>query len=88
MPYIFIEELEEGYEAADVVEREEYESIVSQLEEARNQRDEAIERAQSAEDGYSKMREKYANTFLSKPKSTPERSSEPVLPQSIDELFN
>ena len=90
MPYIYVENLEEGQEEADVIERSEISDIQIQLEEAKSQRDMAIERAVKAEDDYSKMREKYANTFLGKPRqSEPSRSKpENLMPQSIEELFS
>lgn len=90
MPYVFVENLEEGQEEADVVERTEFSDIQNQLEEVRNQRDSAIERAVKAEEDYSKMREKYANTFLGKPRQ-PEPSKqkeENLVPQSLEELFS
>ena len=89
MPYIYVENLEEGFEEADVVERSQYAELETQLEEAKNQRDNAIERAVQAEGDYSKMREKYANTFLGKPRNMETYRDEPKIdmPQSLDELF-
>lgn len=87
MPYIFVEELEEGQEAAEVVDKSDYETLDSLYQEAQNQRDAAIERAVNAESDYSKMRQKYADTFLKTPTRTSKQSPEVTLPQSIDELF-
>lgn len=87
MPYIFVEELEEGQEPAEVVDKADYESLDSLYQEAQNQRDAAIERAVNAENDYSKMRQKYADTFLKTPTRTSKQSPESILPQSIDELF-
>lgn len=87
MPYIFVEELEEGQEPAEVVDKADYETLDSLYQEAQNQRDAAIERAVNAENDYSKMRQKYADTFLKTPTRTPKQSPESILPQSIDELF-
>jgi hypothetical protein len=89
MPYVFYEELPEGMEEADVVERAELDSTLSELETAREQRDQAIERAESAEDSLRKSREKYANTFLKSPRP---RGGEPepqaqIGPTSISDLF-
>ena len=88
MPYIFVEELQEGQEEAQVVERAEYDGLSQQLEEAREQRDQAISRAESAEQGLREAKEKYANTFLSKPPTRLEPKEKPKLSaQSISELF-
>ena len=89
MPYIYVENLEEGFEEADVVERSQYAELETQLEEIKNQLDNAIERAVQAEGDYSKMREKYANTFLGKPRNMEAYRDELKIdmPQSLDELF-
>lgn len=87
MPYIFVEELEEGQEAAEVVDKSEYDTLDSLYQEAQNQRDAAIERAVNAESDYSKMRQKYADTFLKTPSKIQKQTPESILPQSIDELF-
>lgn len=88
MPYIFVEELQEGQEEAQVVERGEYDGLSQQLEEARSQRDEAIARAETAEQGWREAKEKYANTFLTTPSRIKQDHKEPHLSaQSISELF-
>lgn len=89
MPYVFVEQVEEGMQEADVIERSDFDALSEELESVRNQRDSAIERAVKAEEDYGKMREKYANTFLtSKPKK--EEMSKPInlAPQSLEELFS
>lgn len=72
MPYVFMEELPEGFEEADVVERSELDSITTERDEARQQRDSAIERAEQAEGDLQAQKEKYANTFLSSQRKNPE----------------
>lgn len=89
MPYVFLEELGEGQEEADVVERSEYESLNEKLQSALDQRDQAIERAVKAEGDYGKMRQKYADTFLNKaytPQSFP-HDDKPMSAQSMEDLF-
>lgn len=87
MPYVFYEELPEGLEEADVVERSELDSLTEELNNAREQRDQAISRAETAEDGWEKAKQKYADTFLSRkpPKSDPEPLN--LQPQTLMELF-
>ena len=90
MPYVFYEELPDGMEEADVVERAELDSTLEELEAAREQRDQAIERAEAAEDGWRKSKEKYANTFLrTKPKPTGGNAPDPKAygAQSVRDLF-
>lgn len=90
MPYIYVENLEEGQEEAPVIERTEHDALQQQLEETRAQRDQAIERAEAAEKGWREAKEKYANTFL----TTPARIIENHMPkkattaQSVSELFS
>lgn len=87
MPFYFYEEELEGFEPADVVERSEYDSVSALLAEAQEQRDQAIDRAVSAESEYASMRKKYADTFLHSPApSKPAETSN--LPQSLNELFS
>ena len=89
MPYVYVEQVEEGMQEADVVERSDLDTIKEELESIKNQRDEAIERAVKAEEDYGKMREKYANTFLSnKPKPIKEPKPLNLAPQSLEELFS
>lgn len=84
MPYIFVEELPEDAEEADVVERSELDSAITERDDARNQRDEAIERATQAESDLKAQKEKYANTFLSSRQKTPEPNKKPVAPKTMD----
>ena len=89
MPYVFVEQVEDGMQEVDLIERSELDTITEELESVKNQRDAAIERAVKAEEDYSKMREKYANTFLSNPKK-PTNTPKPInlAPQSLEELFS
>lgn len=88
MPYVFYDELPEGLQEADVVERAELESLNEELEQAREQRDQAIERAQAAEKGWEESKQKYANTFLrSKPPEPNPPKPLDLRPQTINELF-
>lgn len=86
MPYVFVEELPEDAEEADVVERSELDSTITERDEARSQRDEAIERAEAAESDLEKQREKYANTFLSR-KREPEPNNDYKKPMGMSSLF-
>lgn len=67
MPYIYKEILEEGEIEADVVEREDYDAVIHDRDELMVQRDEAINRAESAERGWEDARNKYADAFLTSP---------------------
>lgn len=67
MPYVFKEVLEEGEVAADVYDSEDYRRVVEERDSVIAQRDDAIGRAERAEDDAAKMREKYANRFLTTP---------------------
>ena len=89
MPYVFVEELSDGQTEADVVERDEYVQLQASLEEIRNQRDTAIERAVEAERGWSEAKEKYANTFLTTPSKIIDNSQMTAYkPATIGSLFS
>lgn len=67
MPYVFREELMEDEQAADVVERSDYDAILQDRDELMVQRDDAIARAETAERGWEEARNKYADAFLTSP---------------------
>jgi hypothetical protein len=69
MPYVRYDEdsMPEGMEAADVVERSEYDAIITERDEIMAQRDDAIVRAETAEKGWEESRNKYADAFLTSP---------------------
>ena len=89
MPFIFVEELQDGQEEAQVIEQSVHNEILRQLEDAREQRDQAIERAEIAEKGWRESKEKYANTFLTTPSKIVDNSMpRKITAQSVSELFN
>lgn len=69
MPYFYSEDEVEGFEPVDAVPREDYDAIITERDEIQSQRDEAITRAEDVETELSKLRDKYASTFLSTPNS-------------------
>ena len=88
MPYIEVDEIEEGYEAADVVARSEYDAVISERDEVVTQRDEAIVRAETAEADAKKMRDKYAKAFLTTPQRIKEETEEDVKKESRKRSFS
>ena len=90
MPYIYVENLEDGQEEANVFTQEEMEQANSRIAELEEQRDTAIDRAVDAENNYKELKDKYARTFLSKskePLNAPKIQSEKIGAQSLEELF-
>lgn len=69
MPYFYSEDEVEGFEPVDAVPREDYDAIITERDEIQTQRDEAIIRAEDVETELSKLRDKYASTFLNTPNS-------------------
>lgn len=69
MPYFYSDDEVEGFEPVDAVPREDYDAIITERDEIQSQRDEAITRAEDVETELSKLRDKYASTFLSTPNS-------------------
>ena len=90
VPYIFVDEIPDECEEAQVVSKEEYDGLMEDFNNLSIQRDEAIERAEIAEEGWKKSREKYANAFLSTPSKMKDNDSakiENLTAQSFDSLF-
>ena len=87
MPYYFFEEDIEGMEPADVVEKDSLDELQTRIEELTEQRDTAIDRAVSAENGLAEAKEKYANTFLASRSKILENHQEKTPAMTIDGLF-
>lgn len=64
MPYIEVEELPEGAAEADVVSREEYDSLAKELGDASDQRDSLISRVTDLESSLKEEKSKFAKTFI------------------------
>ena len=64
MPYIFVEEPEDGVEYAEVVSVEDFNALQASFDDMVSQRDAAIERAEAGETEAKRMKDKYANRFL------------------------
>lgn len=90
MPYIYVDEIPEEVEEAQVVEQSEFDNLQNDYEIVIAQRDEAIGRAEVAEAALKESKQKYANAFLSTPaRIDNDESGEKVnlTAQSIDSLF-
>ena len=91
MPYIFVEELEEGVEYADVVSAEDFNALQTSFADMQSQRDAAIERAEAGEAEAKRMKDKYANRFLTTAAQAKQELKEDVDrdtgPRSFSELF-
>ena len=90
MPYVYYDELPENVEEASVVKEEDFNALKDEYEKVVQQRDEAIERAEKAEEGWAKSKQKYADTFLTTPSKVKESSGKaPELnKQTISSLFS
>lgn len=64
MPYIMVEEVPEGMEAVDVVERSEYDKVIGERDAYAQQRDDAIARISDAEKAVRDAKAKYADYIL------------------------
>lgn len=100
MPYIFVEELSDGQEAADVVERETLKVIGGERDAAKSEVEEIQAKLETAESERTKLIEelaeaksKFANAFLdgaigSKPVEKTNENEAPCAISTFDELFN
>lgn len=64
MPYIYVEELPEGTEAAAVVSQENYDSLADELAATIGQRDEALDHLESSRKETREAKAKYAKFIL------------------------
>lgn len=93
MPYIEVEEVPEGTEAADVVSRADYDAVVQERDSTIEQRDTALGRISEMERSVREAKAKYAEAVLnsgtSKQVSTKEedKAPEPKLKMSTSQLF-
>lgn len=91
MPYVFREELADGEEAADVVERADYSQLEMSLATVTGERDKAIARAEEAEGEAARMKDKYAKRFLTTASAAKKELEEDVKrdtgPRTFKELF-
>lgn len=88
MPYVFVEELGDGQEEADVVERTQFDEVMESLHTAETMRDSAIQRAEQSERDLAAQKRKYAETFLSKPPIQQGSKNEPDIPQFRPQTFD
>ena len=64
MPYIEVEELPDGAVEADVVSREEYDSLAKELGDASDQRDSLISQVTDLESSLKEEKGKFAKAFI------------------------
>ena len=95
MPYIEVEELPEGAVEADVVSREEYDSLAKELGDASDQRDSLITQVTDLESSLKEEKSKFAKAFLDarssagapKESEPPKESEAPKHKTTYDSLF-
>lgn len=92
MPYIEVEELPEGVEAADVVLRSDYDAVVAERDSTIEQRDDALTQIRDAQDREREARAKYAQLVLDsaqnhepEPKTEPKTKAKPITTASLFE---
>lgn len=92
MPYVFVEELGEGQEEADVVERDVTDAIADERDEARSQVESLTSERDSLAQQLNAAKTKFADAFLSTPQKAVEEQKQNVHKQdsvsSYSELFN
>lgn len=64
MPYIYVEEVPEGTEAAEVVSQENYDSLAEELADTMGQRDEALQHLEESRRQTREAKAKYAKYVL------------------------
>lgn len=91
MPYVWREEVEEGDDVRDVVERSDYDAVIEERDQLVVQRDGLIERAEAAEEGWRQAKNKYADAFITSAANVKRDQKKDVRedgrPSSYSELF-
>lgn len=97
MPYVFVDELDEGMEEADVRSAEEYDALGASLDSVTKERDELtakyeemVARADSVSKELDDAKRKFASAFLNAPFRDDNRHEEPEEPykaSTFDTLF-
>ena len=91
MPYIMVDEVPEGAEPVDVVERSEYDKVIEERDSYAKQRDDAIARIGEAEQAVRDTKAKYADYILSGSSNTAKGGQSSITVQhgalSARELF-
>lgn len=91
MPYVWREEVEEGDDVRDVVERSDYDAVIEERDQLVTQRDGLIERAEAAEEGWRQAKNKYADAFITSAANVKRDQANDVKkdgsPSSYSELF-
>lgn len=91
MPYVFMEELGEGMDAADVYSADDYNAIVTERDGLVAERDALIGERDSLTNDLNDAKTKFANAFLSSPQQAKQSNAEDMRREdtvlSFDELF-
>lgn len=82
MPYIYVEELPEGTEAANVVEQEHYDALADELATAAGQRDEALEQLAESRKETRAAKAKYAKYVLDGGSKDKDEDQKPEAPRA------
>ena len=94
MPYIYVDEVPEGAEVADVVTREEHDTLNERYTETQERVDRLVESLEQAREDVRQAKAKYADYILgvsqrdTDKKKEPEVVPTPTLPVSAKELFS
>ena len=80
MPYIYVDELPEGTEAAEVVSQENYDTLADELAATMGQRDEALQHLEESRKETRAAKAKYAKYVLDG--GTKEAEKEPEAPKA------
>lgn len=93
MPYIYVDELPEGVEEADVIARSDYDAIVEERNTTIEQRDSALSQIEDSRKEVRDIKAKYADYILSSSSKKPDEQKpeqqniKSSLPVSVSELF-
>ncbi len=82
MPYIYVEEVPEGSEAASVVSQENYDSLAEELAATMGQRDEALQHLEESRRQTREAKAKYAKYVLDGGSKDKDEDQKPEVPKA------
>lgn len=82
MPYIYVEEVPEGTEAAEVVSQENYNSLAEELAATMGQRDEALQHLEESRRQTREAKAKYAKYVLDGGSKDKDEDQKPEAPKA------
>ena len=88
MPYVFMEELGEGMEEADVVSRDDYSTLETERDVLALEKEDAVARAETLKAELESAKTKFADAFLTTPDKVKSNQSRDIREDGFEQTFD